>query len=63
MTKTLNQDQRADQRAANLDLDIDYGFRAVEEEDEDGLDIDPDVLACLQLPPGQVRQCIEDLEE
>jgi hypothetical protein len=60
----IDQDQRADQRAANLDLDIDYGFRSVEvDEDEDGLDIDPDVLACLQLPPGQVRQCIEDLEE
>ena len=54
-------DQTAENRAINLDLDDEYG-QVVDGGDDDDLGIDPDVLECLQLPPGQVRQCIEDLE-
>lgn len=57
-------DQTAENRGANIDIDEEYGN--VDDGGDggggdDGLDIDPAVLACLQLPPGQIRACIDAL--
>jgi hypothetical protein len=58
----IDQDQTADQRAANLDLDIDeeYGFTTGGGGGGGGGD-NADLRACLLLPPGQIRDCIEAL--
>jgi hypothetical protein len=54
----IDQDQTAENRAVNLDFDDEYGN--VVDGGGDGGD-DADLRACLLLPPGQIRACIEAL--
>jgi hypothetical protein len=55
----IDQDQTAENRGVNLDIDEEYGNVVDGGGDDD--DIDDDVRACLLLPPGQIRDCIEAL--
>jgi hypothetical protein len=55
----IDQDQTAENRGINLDIDDEYG----NVDDGDGGDggDDADLRACLLLPPGQIRACIAAL--
>jgi hypothetical protein len=53
----IDQDQTAENRGINLDIDDEYG-NVVDDGDGDG---DDDLRACLLLPPGQIRGCVEAL--
>lgn len=57
----IDQDQTAENRAANIDIDEEYG-NVVDGDGGDGGDgADEDLRACLLLPPGQIRACVEAL--
>ncbi|MFI7707144.1 hypothetical protein [Nonomuraea sp. NPDC049480] len=55
-----DQDQDQDQDQFDHEQDGKDDVKVVRD-GKDDLGIDPAVLACLRLPPGQIRVCIDDL--